>query len=50
MKPKRILLVRHGESAANVDPLVYSNTPDHLIHLTEAGCAQAREAGAKIAR
>lgn len=49
MKPKRILLVRHGESAANVDPLVYSNTPDHLIHLTEAGCAQAREAGAKIA-
>ena len=49
MRPKRIILVRHGESEANVDPVVYSRTPDHLIHLTAAGRAQAREAGAKIA-
>ncbi len=49
MRPKRIILVRHGESEANVDPVVYSRTPDHLIHRTAAGRAQAREAGAKIA-
>ena len=49
MRPKRIILVRHGESEANVDPVVYSRTPDHLIHLTAAGRAQARETGAKIA-
>ena len=49
MRPKRIILVRHGESEANVDPVVYSRTPDHLIHLTAEGRAQARDAGAKIA-
>ena len=49
MQPKRIILVRHGESAANVDPVVYSQTPDHLIHLTETGKEQAREAGRKVA-
>ena len=49
MQPKRIILVRHGESEANVDSLVYSRVPDHLIHLTDKGRAQAREAGAKLA-
>ena len=49
MQPKRIILVRHGESEANVDPVVYSRVPDHLIHLTEAGRGQAREAGRKVA-
>jgi len=49
MRPKRLILVRHGESAANADATVYSHTPDHLIHLTDSGRAQAREAGAKIA-
>jgi len=49
MQPKRIILVRHGESEANVDSVVYSQTPDHLIHLTETGRQQARETGAKVA-
>lgn len=49
MRPKRIILLRHGESEANVDALVYSHTPDHLIHLTDAGRAQARKAGAEVA-
>ena len=50
MLPKRIILVRHGESEANVDPIVYSQVPDHLIHLTETGKNQACEAGRQIAK
>ena len=50
MTPKRIILVRHGESEANANPIVYSQVPDHLIHLTETGKKQACEAGCKIAR
>lgn len=49
MTPKRIILVRHGESEANVDPTVYARVPDWQIALTEQGVAQAREAGRKIA-
>ena len=49
MIPKRIILVRHGESEANVDPTVYARVPDWRIVLTEQGLAQAREAGRHIA-
>ena len=49
MQPKRIILVRHGESEANVDPTVYARVPDWQIALTEQGVSQAREAGQKIA-
>ena len=49
MTPKRIILVRHGESEANVDPTVYARVPDWQIALTEQGVAQAREAGRRIA-
>lgn len=45
----RILLVRHGESLGNVDPLVHATTADHAVPLSDRGRAQAREAGAKIA-
>lgn len=31
MTPKRIILVRHGESEANVDPTVYARVPDWQI-------------------
>ena len=47
--PKRIILVRHGESKANVDSRVYANVPDWRIELTENGVAQALAAGQKIA-
>ena len=47
-RPHRIILIRHGESQANVDPKLHSNTPDHRIPLTERGVEQAREAGAKL--
>lgn len=43
--PRRLVLVRHGESAANVDPTVYSTTPDWKIPLTERGVAQALQCG-----
>ncbi|XP_010475712.1 PREDICTED: phosphoglycerate mutase-like protein AT74H [Camelina sativa] len=48
MPPKRIILMRHGESAGNVDAGAYATTPDHKIPLTEEGRAQAREAGKKM--
>ena len=48
MMPKRIILVRHGESKANVDPTVYARVPDCLIALTANGLVQARETGRRI--
>lgn len=46
--PKRIILVRHGESEGNLDTAAYTTTPDHQIPLTPHGIAQARLAGAHI--
>lgn len=45
MIPNRIILLRHGESEANVDNTVYARVPDWKIALTEQGFEQAREAG-----
>jgi broad specificity phosphatase PhoE len=45
----RILLVRHGESLGNVDPLVHATTADHAVPLSDRGHAQARQVGARIA-
>jgi broad specificity phosphatase PhoE len=49
MKPKRIILVRHGESQANADPDHHEFTPDYAMHLTDTGRQQARKAGEQIA-
>ena len=49
MTTKRIILLRHGESEANVDHEVYAKVPDWKISLTDTGVAQAHEAGRKIA-
>ncbi|XP_057721685.1 phosphoglycerate mutase-like protein AT74 [Arachis stenosperma] len=46
--PKRIILVRHGESHGNLDTAAYTTTPDHKIDLTPTGIAQAQNAGACI--
>ena len=48
MTPKRIILVRHGRSAANDDPTVYSRIPDYKIELVDQGREQARTAGDHI--
>ncbi|KAE8726378.1 Phosphoglycerate mutase-like protein AT74H [Hibiscus syriacus] len=46
--PKRIIIVRHGESEGNLDTSAYSKTPDYKISLTEEGRAQARLAGSHL--
>lgn len=48
MKPKRIILIRHGESAGNANPYVYENTPDHKVPLTQRGIEQSKNAGREI--
>ena len=47
-RPKRIILVRHGQSEGNVDDKVYATVPDSQIALTERGFAQAVVAGLQI--
>jgi broad specificity phosphatase PhoE len=44
-RPKRIILVRHGQSMGNVDETAYATTPDWKIPLTEKGKQQADAAG-----
>jgi len=46
--PKRIILVRHGESQGNRDGSAYATTPDYKIPLTPHGIDQAKLAGAQI--
>lgn len=46
--PKRIILVRHGESQGNKDDSAYVVTPDYKIPLTSTGISQARQAGLGI--
>ncbi|MFS7935960.1 putative histidine phosphatase superfamily [Helianthus anomalus] len=46
--PKRIILVRHRESAGNLDGSAYATTVDYKIPLTEASIQQGKEAGKKI--
>ncbi len=48
MKPKRIILVRHGESEGNADREMYETTPDYKLNLTSLGRDQAVEAGNTI--
>ncbi|XP_074335663.1 phosphoglycerate mutase-like protein AT74H [Apium graveolens] len=48
--PKRIILVRHGESQGNLDGTAYSITPDNKIPLTQLGIQQSKIAGQKIRR
>ena len=48
MKPRRIILVRHGQSEGNADQMAYSRTQDYKLNLTETGREEARNAGIKI--
>jgi broad specificity phosphatase PhoE len=48
MKPKRIILVRHGESEGNINKKVYNHKPDYALNLTPKGIEQARAFGAKL--
>lgn len=48
--PRRIILVRHGESQGNLDGSAYTTTPDYRIPVTPKGLAEARRAGDRIRR
>lgn len=43
--PRRIVIVRHGQSRGNVDETEYSRVPDWQVELTETGRRQAQESG-----
>lgn len=45
MKPRRIILVRHGECHANTDESQFATEPDYTIELTSKGIEQAQVAG-----
>ena len=47
-RPKRIILIRHGESLGNVDESAYVLTPDWKVPLTDRGRKQAYEAGKEL--
>lgn len=46
--PKKVFLVRHGQSLGNVQEKSYETTPDWAMPLTAQGKKQALEAGLKI--
>ena len=48
--PLIVLLLRHAESTANVDPSVYESTPDHAIPLSDRGHKMTDIAGEKNGR
>ncbi|MFD8142069.1 histidine phosphatase family protein [Streptomyces sp. NPDC059708] len=48
VRPRRIVLVRHGESEGNIDDTVYEREPDHALRLTRSGREQAAEAGIRL--
>ncbi len=47
-RPKRIILVRHGQSMGNTNRSAYASVPDSRIPLTERGFAQGAAAGMQI--
>ncbi|XP_068650878.1 phosphoglycerate mutase-like protein AT74H [Aristolochia californica] len=47
-RPRRIILVRHGQSQGNVDESIYTRVPDPGIELTEKGWQEAEESGRRI--
>jgi broad specificity phosphatase PhoE len=46
--PRRIVLIRHGESQGNVDDTIYERVPDHALELTGTGRRQAGKAGEQL--
>ncbi|KAA8522438.1 hypothetical protein F0562_013201 [Nyssa sinensis] len=47
-RPRRIILVRHGQSEGNIDECVYTRVADPKIALTEKGMAESEECGKRI--
>lgn len=49
-KPKRIILIRHGQSEGNSNKQIYFTTPDYAVQLTDKGIDQVLLAGTAIQR
>ncbi|TVU04316.1 hypothetical protein EJB05_50108, partial [Eragrostis curvula] len=49
-RPRRIILVRHGESEGNVDEAAYTRVPDPRIGLTAKGWCDAEDCGRRLHR
>ncbi|XP_047071462.1 phosphoglycerate mutase-like protein AT74H [Lolium rigidum] len=49
-RPRRIVLVRHGQSEGNVDESAYTRVPDPLIGLTPKGRRDAEDCGRRLHR
>jgi broad specificity phosphatase PhoE len=47
-RPRRLVLVRHGQSEGNVDRNITMHVPDHALHITELGRSQAIDAGRSL--
>lgn len=47
-RPRRIILIRHGESQGNVNESTYAFTPDWRVALTNKGKNQAYKAGREL--
>lgn len=47
-RPKRIILIRHGQSLANVDHTIYCHTADNKIKLSNKGIEQALDCGVTL--
>lgn len=43
--PRRVVMIRHGESEGNVNETMYQTNPDNSLGLTKVGWEQARMAG-----
>ena len=44
MRPKRIILIRHGESEGNLDRSRYHTVQDFALKLSSTGIQQAQQA------
>jgi len=48
LRPNKIILVRHGQSMANVNSRLYETVPDNQVQLSELGEQQALVAGENL--
>jgi broad specificity phosphatase PhoE len=48
MRPRRIILIRHGESEGNLDHARYQTIQDFALKLSPTGIQQAKQAGIQI--
>lgn len=47
-RPRRIILVRHGESLGNVDDSIYTRIADPKVGITAKGVAEAEDCGRQM--